>query len=39
VTSRALKGVYKMIEIEVVIRNNINERSSLLLKRGFALQD
>jgi hypothetical protein len=40
VTSQALKGVYKMIEMEEIeIRNNINERSSLLLKRVFALQD
>jgi RNA binding exosome subunit len=40
VTSQALKGVYKMIEMEEIeIRDNINKRSSLLLKRVFALQD
>jgi hypothetical protein len=37
VTSQALKGVYKMIEMEEIeeieIRDNINKRSSLLLKR------
>lgn len=40
VTSEALKGVYKMIEIEEKdIRNNIRERTSQLLVRVFALQD
>lgn len=40
VTSEALKGVYTMIELEEVeIRNNINERSTELLRRVFALQD
>ena len=40
VTSEALKGVYTMIEIEEVeIRNNIKERTSILLRRVFALQD
>jgi hypothetical protein len=40
VTSEALKGVYKMIEIEEQqIRNDVRERSSDLLRRVFALQD
>lgn len=40
VTNEALKGVYKMIAVEEVkIRNNINERSTTLLKQVFALQD
>ncbi|MFK5981392.1 MAG: DUF4197 domain-containing protein [Flavobacteriaceae bacterium] len=40
VTNEALKGVYKMIAIEErKIRNNINERSTILLKQVFALQD
>jgi hypothetical protein len=40
VTKEALKGVYKMIEREEIeIRNNINERTTYLLKRVFALQD
>jgi len=35
VTSQALKEVYKMIEMEEIeIRNTINERSSLLLKKS-----
>ena len=40
VTSEALKGVYTMIEVEEQqIRANIQERSSDLLRRVFALQD
>lgn len=40
VTSEALKGVYKMIEIEEQhIRNNATERTTELLRRVFALQD
>ena len=40
VTTQALWGVYKMIELEEIeIRTNINERSTLLLKQVFALQD
>jgi len=40
VTNEALKGVYKMIAVEEKeIRNNINERSTTLLKQVFALQD
>lgn len=40
VTNEALKGVYKMIEIEEQqIRNDVGERSSDLLRRVFALQD
>jgi len=40
VTNEALKGVYKMIAVEEVkIRNNINERSTTLLRQVFALQD
>ncbi|NEV93848.1 DUF4197 domain-containing protein [Psychroflexus sp. YR1-1] len=40
VTSEALRGVYKMIELEEIqIRNDLNERSTELLRRVFALQD
>lgn len=40
VTKEALKGVYKMIEIEEQkIRTNVRERSTDLLRRVFALQD
>lgn len=40
VTEEALKGVYTMIEKEEKeIRDNVNERSTDLLKRVFALQD
>lgn len=40
VTNEALKGVYKMIAVEEKkIRNNINERSTTLLRQVFALQD
>ncbi|MFD0933422.1 DUF4197 domain-containing protein [Psychroflexus salinarum] len=40
VTNEALKGVYKMIGLEEIqIRNNLNERSTDLLRRVFALQD
>jgi hypothetical protein len=40
VTNEALKGVYKMIEIEEVqIRNDVMERNTELLRRVFALQD
>ncbi|KGO92486.1 DUF4197 domain-containing protein [Flavobacterium subsaxonicum] len=40
VTTKALEGVYKMIAVEEKeIRNNINERTSVLLKKVFALQD
>jgi hypothetical protein len=40
VTTQALKGVYKMIELEEIeIRTNIRERSSQLLRQVFALQD
>jgi len=40
VTSQALKGVFKMIEVEEIdIRTNINERSTQLLRQVFALQD
>ena len=40
VTKEALKGVYKMIGIEErKIRNNINARTTTLLKQVFALQD
>jgi hypothetical protein len=40
VTNEALKGVYKMIEIEEEqIRNDVMERSTELLRRVFALQD
>jgi hypothetical protein len=40
VTNEALDGVYKMIAVEEKnIRNNLNARTSALLKRVFALQD
>jgi len=40
VTNKALEGVFKMIAVEEKeIRNNINERTSVLLKKVFALQD
>lgn len=40
VTSKALDGVYKMIAIEEKkIRNNLNSRSTDLLRKVFALQD
>lgn len=40
VTNKALEGVYKMIAVEEKeIRNNINARTSELLKRVFAMQD
>lgn len=40
VTNEALKGVYKMIELEEQrIRNDVRERSTDLLRRVFALQD
>lgn len=40
VTNEALKGVYTMIAVEEkYIRTNINERTSALLKKVFALQD
>ncbi|WP_294822129.1 DUF4197 domain-containing protein [uncultured Flavobacterium sp.] len=40
VTNKALDGVYKMIAVEEKeIRNNINARTSELLKRVFAQQD
>ena len=40
VTNEALDGVYKMIAVEEKdIRNNINARSSALLKKVFAAQD
>ena len=40
VTNEALDGVFTMIAVEEKeIRNNINERTSVLLKRVFALQD
>ena len=40
VTNEALDGVFTMIAIEEKeIRNNINERTSALLKKVFALQD
>ncbi|QAA80987.1 DUF4197 domain-containing protein [Aequorivita sp. H23M31] len=40
VTQEALKGVYTMIAVEEKdIRNNINARSTALLKKVFALQD
>jgi hypothetical protein len=40
VTNKALEGVFKMIAVEEKeIRNNINERTSALLKKVFALQD
>jgi len=40
VTTQALNGVYKMIAVEEKdIRNNLNARTSALLKKVFALQD
>jgi hypothetical protein len=40
VTGESLKGVYKMVEVEEKeIRNNLNKRTSDLLKKVFALQD
>ncbi len=40
VTTKALEGVYKMIAVEEKdIRNNLNARTSALLKKVFALQD
>lgn len=40
VTNEALDGVYKMIAVEEKnIRNNINARTSALLKKVFAMQD
>ncbi len=40
VTNEALDGVYKMIAVEEKnIRNNINARTSTLMKRVFAMQD
>lgn len=40
VTTKALDGVYKMIALEEKdVRNNIAARSSVLLKKVFALQD
>lgn len=40
VTQQALEGVFTMIAVEEVkIRNNINSRSTDLLKKVFALQD
>jgi hypothetical protein len=40
VTQKAMEGVFKMVAVEEVqIRNNINERTSDLLKKVFALQD
>jgi hypothetical protein len=40
VTNQALNGVYKMIAVEEKdIRNNINSRTSTLLKKVFAAQD
>lgn len=40
VTNEALKGVFKMIELEEVqIRNDAKERGTELLRRVFALQD
>lgn len=40
VTNEAMKGVFKMVAVEEKeIRNNINARSSALLKKVFALQD
>lgn len=39
-TQKALNGVFKMITIEEKeIRNNLQERTSDLLKKVFALQD
>lgn len=40
VTNQALKGVFTMVEIEEKeIRTNVNERTTAILKRVFALQD
>ena len=40
VTDQSLKGVYKMVAVEEQeIRNNLNKRTSDLLKKVFALQD
>jgi hypothetical protein len=40
VTNKALEGVFKMISVEEKeIRTNINERTSALLKKVFAVQD
>lgn len=40
VTNKALEGVFTMIaKEEIEIRHNINERTSTLLKKVFALQD
>ncbi|NLP58054.1 DUF4197 domain-containing protein [Lutibacter sp. B1] len=40
VTGEALKGVYTMVEVEEKgIRENVNKRTSNLLKQVFALQD
>lgn len=40
VTNQAMKGVFKMVAVEEKdIRNNLNARSSELLKKVFALQD
>lgn len=40
VTQKAMDGVFKMIAIEEsAIRTDVNQRSSVLLKRVFALQD
>lgn len=40
VTNKALEGVYKMIAVEEKdIRNNLNSRTSDLLKKVFAMQD
>ena len=40
VTSEALKGVYKMVEVEEKeIRTKFDKRTSALLKQVFALQD
>ena len=39
-TNKTMEGVFKMIAVEEKeIRNNLNARSSDLLKRVFALQD
>jgi hypothetical protein len=40
VTNEALDGVFKMIAVEEKdIRNNLNARTSTLLKKVFAAQD
>lgn len=40
VTNQALQGVYKMISVEEKqIRNNVNSRTTALLRQVFALQD